>query len=156
MILTFIGASVINVILSTIKSITTIKSNKYVASIISGAYYAFYNLVLVLTVMEFPMWQKCLITFGSNLIGVYVVKYMDEKLKKDKLWKIETTIYSIDNDLMIKDLNDNGVMFCYNENGKHTLFSIWTNTKEESQKVSDIIKRYNGRYFITENCGVLI
>lgn len=29
---------------------------------------------------------------GCNLIGVYVAKYIEEKIKKEKLWKIEISI----------------------------------------------------------------
>ena len=56
---TFIILSIINVIFSTIRSITTIKSGKTVASFISGGYFAFYNIMLIYTVANFPMWQKC-------------------------------------------------------------------------------------------------
>jgi uncharacterized protein YebE (UPF0316 family) len=81
----FIALSIVNVIFSTIRSITTIKSGKTIASIISGGYFAFYNIMLIYTVADFPMWQKCLITFACNVIGVWVVKLVEEKMRKDKL-----------------------------------------------------------------------
>ena len=52
---TFIVLSIINVIFSTIRSITTIKSGKTVASLISGGYFAFYNIMLIWTVADFQM-----------------------------------------------------------------------------------------------------
>ena len=39
--ITFIALSIINVVFSTIRSITTIKSGKTVASRVSGGYFAF-------------------------------------------------------------------------------------------------------------------
>lgn len=54
--ITFIVLSIINVIFSTIRSITTIKSGKTLASLISGGYFAFYNVMLIYTVADLPMW----------------------------------------------------------------------------------------------------
>lgn len=48
--------TVVNVIFSTIKSIVTIKSGKTVASLISAGYYGYYNVVLIYTVADFPLW----------------------------------------------------------------------------------------------------
>ena len=84
--------TVVNVIFSTIKSIVTIKSGKTVASLISAGYYGYYNVVLIYTVADFPLWQKVVVTFLANLIGVWLVKWGEEKARKDKLWKIEATI----------------------------------------------------------------
>ena len=58
LLITFIVLSIINVVFSTIRSITTIKSGKTVASFISGGYFAFYNVMLIYTVADFPMWEK--------------------------------------------------------------------------------------------------
>ena len=91
-VLLFIILSVINVIFSTIRSITTIKSGKTIASLVSGGYFAFYNIMLIYTVMDFPMWEKCIITFICNVVGVFTVKLVEEKLQKDKMWKVEVTI----------------------------------------------------------------
>ena len=53
--ITFIILSIINVVFSTVRSITTIKSGKTVASLISGGYFAFYNIMLIYTVADLPM-----------------------------------------------------------------------------------------------------
>ena len=45
----FVGLSIINVVFSTIKSITTIKSSPLVASLVSAVYYGYYNVVLIST-----------------------------------------------------------------------------------------------------------
>ena len=106
--ITFVTLSIINVVFSTIRSITTIKSGKTLASIISGGYYAFYNVMLIWTVADFPMWQKCIITFVCNVVGVFVVKLLEEKLRKEKLWKIETSIYHWHRDNVIEMLSKAG------------------------------------------------
>lgn len=152
----FVLLSIINVVFSTVRSLTTIKSGKWVASIISGGYFAFYNIMLVWTVADFPMWQKCLVTFGCNVIGVFVVKWFEEKLRKGKLWKIDCTVYSVERENVEKALKVNDIPYCYNENGKHTMFTIFCATKDESAKVAEIVQKYHGKYFVSENCGTLI
>ena len=90
--LVFVGLSIVNVVFSTIRSIVTISRSKAVASLISGGYFAFYNIMMIYTVADFPMWQKCVITFVCNVVGVFLVKWGEEKSRKDKLWKVEATI----------------------------------------------------------------
>lgn len=98
--------TIINVILSTIKSIVTIKSGKTVASLISAGYYGFYNVVLIYTVADFPLWQKVTITFLCNLIGVFIVKWLEEKMRKDKLWKVELTLKSAKTLILARQLDE--------------------------------------------------
>ena len=94
MLILFSFLTIINVVFSTIKSIVTIKSGKTVAALISAGYYGYYNIVLIYTVADFPLWQKVVVTFLANLIGVWIVKWGEEKARKDKLWKVEATIDS--------------------------------------------------------------
>ena len=145
----FIILSIVNVIFSTIRSITTIKSGKIVASLISGGYFAFYNVVLVYTVMDFPMWQKCVITFVCNLIGVYIVKLIEEKMRKDKLWKVEVTIptkYRDSVDFDLREIPHSYIVI----SEKHTLFSFYCATQKETKKVTDICNQYDAKYFASE------
>lgn len=51
----FIIANIINVIFATIKTITTIKANKYVAALINAVNYAFNVYIVVLTVSDLPL-----------------------------------------------------------------------------------------------------
>lgn len=148
--ITFVILSIVNVIFSTVRSITTIKSGKLVASLISGGYYAFYNIMLLYTVAEFPMWQKCVITFGCNLIGVYVVKLIEEKLRKDRLWKVEFTTNAkntarIDNYLKKLEIPHN-----YIEVGRHTIFNCYCATQKESAEVKTLIQKTGSKYFASE------
>lgn len=149
---TFIILSIINVVFSTIRSITTIKSGKALASLISGGYFAFYNIMLIYTVADFPMWEKCLITFVCNVIGVWVVKFVEEKLKKDKLWKVEASILNCYNEDVIKLLTAIDIPFNYIEGiGKYTIFNVFCSTQKQSVAVKEILKRYNAKYFVSES-----
>lgn len=145
----FIILSIINVVFSTVRSITTIKGGKTIASLISGGYFAFYNIVLIYTVMDFPMWQKCVITFVCNVIGVWIVKLTEEKMRKDKMWKVEVTIptkhHIIVDDGLQKVPHSYVVL-----SPKHTLFNFYCDTKEETKKVIDFCNQYEAKYFASE------
>jgi len=150
--ITFIVLSIINVVFSTIRSITTIKSGKTVASLISGGYFAFYNVMLIYTVAEFPMWQKCLITFVCNVVGVWIVKFVEEKMKKDRLWKVETTVLYKDVESVCELLNKTRISYNYIEGvGKYTIFNIFCATQGQSTAVKEILKAYNVKYFVSES-----
>ena len=84
---TFIIFNIINVVIQTIKSICTIKCNKWIAAIVNAIAYGLYTYIVVLTVCELPLWIKIFTVAGANLIGVFLVKYFEEKKRKDKLWK---------------------------------------------------------------------
>ena len=148
--LVFIGLSLFNVIFSTVRSLLTINGGKTTASLVSGAYYAFYNVMLIYTVADFPMWQKCVITFVCNVIGVFVVKWVEEKSRKDKLWKVEATIPNEYKVAVNLDLAD--IPHSYIEGiGKYTIFNFYCATQAESAKVRDIINQYNAKYFVSES-----
>lgn len=149
----FFGLSLANVIFSTIRSLTTINGGKVVASLVSGAYFAFYNIVLVWSVADFPMWQKCIITFVCNVVGVYLVKWLEQKMRKDRLWQIDFTINNIREDANeVKDrLEIACIPFQYFDLGKHTKFTCYAETCADSDKVAEIIKQYHGKYFVTES-----
>lgn len=148
----FVLLSVINVIFSTVRSIVTIKGGKFVASIVSGGYFAFYNVMLIYTVMDFPIWQKCLITFVCNVVGVFIVKFVEELLQKDKLWKVEATIVRSYQTDVCEMLNKTRVPYNYIEGiGKYTIFNVFCATQKQSAAVREILKTYNAKYFVTES-----
>lgn len=150
--ITFIILSIINVIFSTIRSITTIKSGTLVASLVSGGYFAFYNIMLIWTVADFPVWQKCLITFFCNVFGVAVVKMVEKKMQKDKLWKVEATVLCKYEEDVCEMLNKGKVPYNYIEGvGKYTLFNIFCATQEKSIAVKEILKAYDVKYFVSES-----
>ena len=150
--LVFVGLSIVNVVLSTIRSIVTINGSKTVASLISGGYFAFYNIMMIYTVADFPMWQKCVITFVCNVVGVFLVKWGEEKARKDKLWKVEATINEPYKESLIADLKNAGVPFNYIEGiGKYVLFNIYCATQAESKSVKGLLDFHKAKYFVTES-----
>lgn len=150
--LIFTLLSIVNVIASTARSILTIKGGKTIASISSASYFTFYNLVLIYTVADFPMWQKCLITFICNVLGVWIVKLIEEKLEKEKLWKVEATINKMYQDDVCSMLNKSRIPYNYIEGvGKYTIFNVFCATQKQSAAVKEILKTYNAKYFVSES-----
>ena len=149
--LTFIGLSIINVVFSTIRSIVTIKSGKAVASLVSGGYFAFYNIMLLYTVAEFPMWQKCLITFICNVVGVYLVKWGEEKSRKDKLWKVEATIDKADFEINKELLDLFKVPHNYIDIDKYVILNFYCATSKQSETVKSLLDEMNAKYFVAES-----
>ena len=151
LLITFIVLSIINVIFSTVRSIVTIKGNKVTASFISGGYFAFYNIMLLYTVADFPMWQKCVITFVCNVIGVFIVKFIEEKSRKDKLWKVEATIPRAEASRLINYLENSELSYNYVDINKYYLFNFYCPTQKESASVKDLLDNFHAKYFVSES-----
>lgn len=151
LLITFIILSIINVIFSTVRSIVTIKGNKMTASFISGGYFAFYNIMLLYTVADFPMWQKCIITFVCNVIGVFIVKFIEEKSRKDKLWKVEATIPRAEASRLVNYLENSELSYNYVDINKYYLFNFYCPTQKESASVKELLDNFHAKYFVSES-----
>lgn len=146
----FIIASIINVIMQTVKSVVTIKCGKTSSAIVNAVAYGFYTWMVVLTVCDLDLWAKILITAITNFVGVWVVKYIEEKARKDKLWKVEATVPHEWTDAVHFDLK--GIPHNYIEGvGKYTLFNFYCAHQAESAKVRDILNQYEAKYFVSES-----
>lgn len=149
LIILFIILNIINVILQTAKSIATVKCGKGAAAIVNAVAYGLYTIVIVYTNSDIELWVKCVIVALTNLIGVYVVKLVEEKMRKDKLWKIEFTTklnaFAIDQELTEKNVSHNSIK-C----GEYTIFNCYCSTQNDSEIVKRIIAEYNAKYFASE------
>lgn len=150
-ILLFALCTAVNVVLSTIKSILTVNGGKFSASLINAITYGFYSYVIVLTSADgMPIWLKMAITAVCNFVGVYFVKWIEEKARKDRLWKVELTVPTKYTNTIDFDLHD--VPHSYIElSDKHTLFNFYCATQKESAKVKAIANQYEAKYFVAES-----
>ena len=140
--------NIVNVVVQTVKSIATIKCGKIAAAAVNAVAYGLYTYIVVLTMCDLPLLSKCLIVAAANFIGVYAVKWAEEKARKDKLWKIEAT-FNIE-DLEEID-NSTGISHSYIKVGHHVIFNFYAENQRQSAIVKDIIKKYNGKYFVSES-----
>lgn len=151
----FITLNILNVVIQTIKSIATVKCGKTVAAIVNAVAYGLYTVVTVYMMCELPLAWKAIIVALCNLIGVYVVKWFEEKARKDKLWKVEATIYNYNHDPEWDDciiaLKDSGIPFNYIDIQKYILINCYCATQAESTKVKQILDQYNAKYFVSES-----
>ena len=75
---------------------------------------------------------------------------IEEKSRKDKLWKVECTVPQENAYYLAIELK-NQVPFNYIENvGKYAIFNIYCATQEQSATVKLILNEYNAKYFVTE------
>ena len=151
LLLIFIALNITNVIIQTIKSLVTVKCGKTAAALINAAAYGLYTYVIVLTVCDLPLWLKAIIVGACNLVGVYVVKLIEERARRDKLWKVEATIPVEIAEKVKHDLRANGLPHNYIDIEKYYLFNVYCENQEQSKVAKVILDYYNAKYFVSEN-----
>ena len=154
--LVFIVLNVVNVVIQTVKSIITINGTKWSASIVNAVAYGFYTIVVVFMSAEgLGLFWKAVIIGLANLIGVYVVKLIEEKNRKDKLWLVQATLHSNGiepkNDDCIIELKSCGVPFNYIDANKYIIVNCYCETQKDSLKIKEILNKYNAKYFVSES-----
>lgn len=145
LLVTFVIFNVLNVIIQTVKSIATIKCNKWVASLVNAIAYGLYTYIVVLTVCELSLWVKVLVVALANLVGVFVVKLIEEKSRKDKLWKIEMAIPLMKADLAETSLTYSPISYNFNKLGKWVVFNCYCETQADTKICVDIAKQFGGK-----------
>lgn len=151
LLLVFIVFNILNVVIQTTKSLCTIKCEKLVAALVNAIAYGFYTYIIVLTMCELPLLVKAVVVAVCNFIGVFVVKFIEEKLRKDKLWKVEVTIPSDKAQNLISSSKDLGLSFNYVNIEKYYLFNFYCPTQKDSAEVKKLLKFYDAKYFVSES-----
>lgn len=147
----FVIMNVLNVIIQTVKSICTIKCGKAVAAVVNAVAYGLYTYIVVLTMCDLPLLAKCLIVAGANFVGVYVVKLIEEKARKDKLWKVEATVPVEVAEKVKHDLRANCLPHNYIDIEKYYLFNVYCENQEQSKVAKVVLDYYNAKYFVSES-----
>ncbi len=156
LLLIFTILTILNVVIQTVKSIATIKCGKTVAALVNAIAYGLYTYVIFFTSSEgLNLHAKAVITAIANLVGVYVVKYCEEKARKDKLWKVEATVYNQGIDPHYDDclvaLRNAGVSHNYIDANKYLIINAYCATQAESRVVKTILDQYDAKYFVSES-----
>ena len=150
-IIIFALATLINVLLSTIRSITTIKSNKWIAGLVNAISYGFYTWLVVLTVADFNLWIKVGITAIANFIGVWLIKFVEEKARKDKLWLVKITIPKENAEKAKFWLKTWEIPYSYVDIEKYVVFDTYCATQKDTEFAIKVCDMFNGKKFATES-----
>lgn len=153
-IIMFFVITLINVILSTIKSILTVKASRGIASLINAVSYGFYAMV-VKQMATVSLEIVVISTIICNLIGVNFSMWLLDKFKKDMLWKITVIPQNKFFENIRKELVENDLGFneypIITKYGNQMGLDIFSNNQNDSKKVKEILDR-NGKikYHILE------
>ena len=147
----FIIFNILNVIIQTVKSVATIKCGKGMAALINAVAYGFYTYIVVLTMCDLPLLWKALIVALCNLVGVYIVKWIEEKARKDKLWLVKITVPAEKFQDVKTALDGYNIPFTYYDVKKYIVFNTFCETQKETNLVTDLCKKHNGKAFAAEN-----
>ena len=148
----FIVLNVVNVIIQTVKSIATIKCGALAAAIVNALAYGLYTVVVVyMNADGLGIFWKAVIIGLANLFGVYVVKVIEQKNRKDKLWKVECTVNRSQTSLLDETLESEKIPHNYLIAGKYSIFNCYCATQKQSETVKEILAKYNAKYFVSES-----
>lgn len=149
-IIIFTVCSLVNVILSTMKTILTVRSTKVVASVINAVTYGFYAIV-VKQLASLDLTVTVIVTIATNLIGVYISMWIMDKMKKDCLWKISVTTKDKS---IVKKIENFDIEYTMSpiQYKKETYYSIeiFSKNQKDSTIIKNILNEYKVKYNVTE------
>ena len=151
-ILIFTLATIVNVTLSTIRSICTIKGGKWISAITNAICYGFYPLIVMLTAQgTVEIIVNMAITALANFVCVYIIKLVEEKARKDKLWKVEATVSADKAEEVKWHFEHRNIPHNYIDIGEYVIFNAYCQYQSESAKVKEILNEYEAKYFVSES-----
>lgn len=144
----FFIISLINVILSSTKSICTVRYGRGINVLTNVVAYSFYTIVVKQTA-DLPLEITIVATAIANALGVWLSYFILDLIQKDRLWKIEVVIPKQEESVVHAILNH--ISHDYIEVGPKTLFNFYCSTRAETKEVIEICKKFHGRFFAVEN-----
>lgn len=152
LLITFILLNVVNVIIQTFKSIATIRCGKWGAALVNALAYGLYTFVVIyMTVDGLNIWLKAGIIALANLVGVYVVKLIEEKREKEKLWKVEMAVPHNRTGWVRVKLAEANIPHNFVTVGQYTMFNCYCYTKSDTSKVKNIGKEIEAKFSAFES-----
>ena len=147
-VIVFCICSLINVILSTLKTLIMVNAGRGSAIIINAVCYGFYTLVVKqLGAVDYV--TAVLVTIGANIVGVWISYKIMDLFKKDKLWRITVTLK-----------NKKALDECKNHLNKYNIgftpikdslsIDVYSYSQKESAIIKNILANYDYKYFIQE------
>ena len=147
----FIVLNAINVVIQTIKSLCTINCGKTIAALVNALAYGFYTVVVIYMVCDLPLLWKVLIVGACNFVGVFLVKWVEEKMRKDKIWLVKMTIPNEHAEQAKHLLKQADIPFTYYDLNKYFVFDTFCETQTDTATATKICSTCSGKAFATEN-----
>ena len=144
----FFMISLLNVILSSIKSICTVRYGRGVNVFTNVIAYSFYVIVVKQTA-DLPLTITIISTAAANALGVWLSYIILDRLQKDRLWKVEVVVPKCFTEKLHYELKD--ISHNYIELGPKTLFNFYCETKSDTSRVTKYCKDFKGKFFAVEN-----
>jgi hypothetical protein len=144
----FFIISLINVILSSTKSICTVRYGRGINVVMNVIAYSFY-VVVVKQTASLPLAATVAATAVANAFGVWLSYVVLDYIQRDRLWKLEVVIPICFINELREDLKH--IPHNYIEIGPRALFNFYCDTKADTAEVLKHCKRYYGKAFAVEN-----
>lgn len=144
----FFVCSLVNVILSTLKTLIMVNAGRNSAIVINAICYGFYSLVLK-AIAQVDYATAVIVTIITNIIGVYISYAIMDRFKKCKLWRITATLKTAkEKENCIAQLKKYNIGFI--DIADSNAVDIYSYTQEESSIIKNILSNYKYKYFIQE------
>ena len=147
-IIVFCICSLVNVILSTLKTLIMVNAGEKMSILINAVCYGFYTLVVKqLSAVDYM--TAVVVTILANIVGVWVSYRIMNLFKKDKLWRITATLKNKKEfDECIAQLKKYNIGCTPIE--KTNSVDIYSYNQKESAIIKSVLDNYDYKYFIQE------
>lgn len=148
----FVVLNIVNVVVQTVKSIVTVNGSPMSAAVVNAVTFAIYTIVVVyMTAEGLGIFWKALIIGIVNFVGVYVVKLIEAKARKDKLWKVEVACPIVYADDLHKLLTEYNIPHNYDKAGNWYMFNCYCATQKDTMIVTDLGKKRECKFSAYES-----
>ena len=144
----FFLISLLNVILSSTKSICTVRYGRGINVLANVIAYSFYTVVVKQTA-SLPLSTTVIATALANALGVWFSYVALDYIQKDRLWKVEVVVAKEFTEQLHSELAR--IPHNYIEMGPKTLFNFYCETKIDTSTVIRHCKAFQGKFFAVEN-----
>ena len=147
-VIVFCICSLINVILSTLKTLIMVNAGRGSAIVINAVCYGFYTLVVKqLSAVDYI--TAVVVTILANIVGVWVSYKIMDLFKKDKLWRITVTLKTLEeHSSCVEELTKYNIGFTRVNDSLS--IDIYSYNQTESAVIKNILSNYKHKYFIQE------
>ena len=149
----FVILNFVNVLINTARSLTTVKGGKWIASLMNALCYGYYTIIIFITATyEIPLVLKIIAVAIVNFIGVFTIKFCEEKIQKEKLWVYNIIGINTEIEEKIRTFLNNTNVKYYSEelDNNYWTMAIFSETQKESVLINSILNNYSVKFYAVE------